>query len=147
MAIIKQILYCSIPTMVISRLDLERLMEHAKSHNSSRGLSGVLLQGSGKFIQLLEGPPAEVDRLVAKIRKDDRHDYFSTIVEHEADRPFYSDWAMECVVFGAEIKKIDEFLLMCLNTLSQDIPFNRKNDHMLSLFTGLVQLAKPHTRY
>jgi hypothetical protein len=50
-----------------------RILAPSVAHNAAHAVSGVLCQGQGLYLQVLEGERAEVNRLYARILQDRRH--------------------------------------------------------------------------
>jgi hypothetical protein len=67
-----RVVYCSVPSMPVAEaiLDIVRASEAA---NASSGVSGLLLHGARRYLQVLEGNDAAVERTMARIRADMRH--------------------------------------------------------------------------
>ena len=67
-----QIVYVSTASRRPTPELLDSIRAAANERNPSLGITGVLLYGSGLYVQLLEGPPDEVHELLASIESDDR---------------------------------------------------------------------------
>ena len=68
-----RLLYISRATGAITTTVTGTILESAKLHNPAAGITGVLCQGQGLFIQVLEGERSAVNRLYNNISKDKRH--------------------------------------------------------------------------
>jgi hypothetical protein len=80
------------PTMSIA--DLRAILDRARTVNSERNITGILLHSEGSYFQVLEGDAEEIDSLYTKIALDKRHTNVVLIVrEPIADRSF-ADWSM-----------------------------------------------------
>lgn len=73
---------------------------HRKSNraNQERGVSGMLSFRKGRYIQLLEGPQAEVDELFQKICSDPRHHRIQVLVNKPILRRMYPGTGMKLVI-------------------------------------------------
>jgi hypothetical protein len=71
-----------------------RILAAAQAHNAAHGISGVLCQGQGLYLQVLEGDRAEVNRLYASILKDPRHRDVQMLAFEEIAQRRYPDWSM-----------------------------------------------------
>jgi hypothetical protein len=89
-----RLIYVSSETTPFSEDDLIQLLDKARRNNVSANITGFLLYKNGRFMQLLEGPRDAVLALTEKIRLDVRHKDISILMEWEANRPVFSDWAM-----------------------------------------------------
>ena len=93
--------YCSRAADGVDDAEVNRLIESAQRCNLACGITGVLVFGSGVFFQWIEGPAAEVKRLMASLHRDPRHyDIVSLDQSEEKRERLYPDWQMERV--GAE---------------------------------------------
>jgi hypothetical protein len=70
----------------------------AQAHNALHGVSGVLCQGQGLYLQVLEGERAEVNRLYAQILQDRRHHDVQMLSFEEIATRRYPDWSMAHVL-------------------------------------------------
>lgn len=68
-----RLIYLSVLKPDVSELDLERIVEEAARYNQSIGVSGILAVEDRRICQILEGSEAAVDKLFAKIMRDERH--------------------------------------------------------------------------
>lgn len=72
----------------------ESILRTARAWNSQNDVTGVLCQGQGVFLQVLEGESARVTQLYARIHADPRHKDLELIhCESIAERR-YGDWSM-----------------------------------------------------
>ena len=76
---------------------LTAILERASAHNPHCGVTGVLACIGGYFLQALEGPPAEVDGLVDRIRRDTRHRDLNVLMRVPATSRVFADWSMAVV--------------------------------------------------
>ncbi len=93
--------YCSRVADGLDEVEVERIVQSAKRNNAARGITGVLVFGSGVFFQWIEGPAAQIQRLIATLQTDPRHYDFVPLSQGEDKRErLYPNWEMEQV--GAE---------------------------------------------
>jgi len=76
----------SVATDAFGHSSVETLARAARIRNADRGITGLLLYGESRFIQLLEGDLAVVDAVLESIRQDGRHRDL-TVIEREAILP------------------------------------------------------------
>jgi len=74
--------------------DIASILESSRRHNQALGLSGMLLQGRGRFIQVLEGPGPAVDRTYRRILSDVRHRDVVLVYDGANEPRRFTDWAM-----------------------------------------------------
>ena len=90
--------YCSRAAECVDDAEVDRLIESAQRHNLTCGITGVLVFGSGVFFQWIEGPAAEVRKLMANLYGDPRHyDIVSLDQSEEKRERLYPNWQMERV--------------------------------------------------
>ncbi len=75
-----------------------RILATAETHNATHDISGVLCQGQGLYLQVLEGERAQVNRLYARILQDRRHQDVQMLSFEEITERRYPDWSMAHVV-------------------------------------------------
>jgi hypothetical protein len=66
----------------------------AQAHNADNGITGLLCQGQGLFLQVLEGPRSAVNRLYARIMADRRHRDVEMLQFEEVSQRQYGGWSM-----------------------------------------------------
>lgn len=90
--------YCSRAAESVDDAEVNRLIEFSQRRNVARGITGVLVFGSGVFFQWIEGPPAEVQSLIANLHSDTRHHDIVTLDQSiEKRERLYPNWEMERV--------------------------------------------------
>ncbi len=90
--------YCSRAAEGIDDVEVARIVEFSQRRNVARGITGVLVFGSGVFFQWIEGPPAEVEKLIASLHGDTRHnDVVALDLSVEKRERLYPGWEMELV--------------------------------------------------
>ena len=75
-----QLIYVSSATKEMSENELASILKSSAKNNEEREITGMLLYGQGRFIQVLEGESIEVEVLMSRINADPRHS-FITIIE------------------------------------------------------------------
>ena len=68
-----RLLYVSRTTGPQTTTVTRAILEKAQAHNQTQGITGVLCQGQGFFIQILEGERSAINRLYLRIAADSRH--------------------------------------------------------------------------
>jgi len=80
----------------------------AQENNPKHGIGGVLCQGQGLYLQLLEGQRSAVNRLFARILLDTRHKDVELLHLQEVERRRFAAWSMAHVELCAD----DPMILM-----------------------------------
>lgn len=70
------------------------ILKTAQAYNRKHGITGVLCQGQGVYLQALEGERTEVNRLYAHIFADQRHANVEMVHCESITERRYSDWSM-----------------------------------------------------
>jgi hypothetical protein len=90
--------YCSLAAEGIDDAEVDRIIELSQRRNVARDITGVLVFGGGVFFQWIEGPPAQVESLVASLHGDPRHHDIVTLDRSVEKRSrLYPNWEMERV--------------------------------------------------
>ena len=83
-----------IPAFAPEMLDLART---ALVRNPALGVTGALYFDGVQFYQVIEGSPAAVEALFARIRQDPRHNGMQTLWDGPITRRRFGSWAMKFV--------------------------------------------------
>ena len=73
---------------------IEEMLFKAKQFNAAAAITGFILYGNNRFIQLIEGGKVPIHELYARIRKDSRHSNVTTIWDQQNKERLFSDWYM-----------------------------------------------------
>ena len=74
--------------------DLESILHTSRRNNLDADITGLLLYRNTDFIQFLEGPPSEIDALMDRISRDDRHTRVRVLMVEQASERSFPDWKM-----------------------------------------------------
>lgn len=88
-----RLLYVSTQTEGIV-CDMGYLMEDAKLFNHQQGVTGALWYDGHRFLQLLEGTKAALNRVFNRIAQSQYHRDIDVLCFSEIDQRIYNDWAM-----------------------------------------------------
>ncbi len=92
------VVYCSRATAGVDDAAVERIIATSRRWNPARGITGLLVFGSGIFFQWLEGPRDNVVDLMARLNDDPRHENIVRLSTTEEVRErLFPDWDMELV--------------------------------------------------
>jgi hypothetical protein len=90
--------YCSRAAEGVDDAEVDRIIAWSQRRNAAHDITGVLVFGSGIFFQWIEGPPAHVENLIARLHGDPRHDDIVTLDRSVEKRErLYPNWDMERV--------------------------------------------------
>jgi len=74
-----------------------QILETARAFNKAHNLTGVLCQGKGLYVQVLEGERSIVNELYRRIVADSRHEHTEIVHFGEIDTRQFKDWTMALV--------------------------------------------------
>lgn len=96
------LVYCSRASDGVDAAAVDQIIETSRRYNPARGITGLLVFGSGIFFQWLEGPRDSVLALLALLNKDPRHHTVVMLTSGEEVRErLFPDWDMELVTADA----------------------------------------------
>jgi Sensors of blue-light using FAD len=87
-------IYASTAATIFKESDIPALLEHARTANADRELTGMLLYIEGGFFQVLEGDDAVVDEVYGRINRDSRHSKITLIIREPIAARNFSEWTM-----------------------------------------------------
>jgi hypothetical protein len=89
-----RLLYISTTRVPHSRIQLDAILAASRRNNAAAGITGLLIAGGNRFLQVLEGPEARVQETYDRIRIDTRH-IAPVILKREAvEKRLFGRWAM-----------------------------------------------------
>lgn len=87
-------IYTSTPTDQVTFKTLKEITDASQRNNPEKGITGILLSIENKYLQYLEGPEEEVNKLFEKIWKDPRHKNVTKWVNGFSNERVFKDWSM-----------------------------------------------------
>ena len=94
--------YTSHAVKSLSEAELLELLEQSRDKNKEFNISGILLYVEGKFMQVLEGRKAFVEKIYASIQKDPRHTKVTLVLEGNSPARVFEGWSMGFKKLSAE---------------------------------------------
>jgi hypothetical protein len=88
-----QLVYVSEP-VGLDDAGLARILVTSRERNRSRGVTGMLLCGHARILQVLEGPRDDVQRLYARIEQDPRHQHCRVLLKRTVWSRDFGEWSM-----------------------------------------------------
>lgn len=73
---------------------MQRIVRVSRDRNASLDVTGLLVYSGEHFAQVLEGPGASLDSLIASIRADARHHILWERPPTATDDRWFGDWSM-----------------------------------------------------
>lgn len=91
-----QLVYISTSREPITDSLLDSILDVSRRNNERDGLSGLLVAGTRRFLQALEGPEQTVLDTYARIRTDPRHHAFVLLTGRTVEQRAFGNWSMAC---------------------------------------------------
>ena len=107
------------------------ILSTAQANNRQNGIGGVLCQGKGLYLQLLEGERSAVHRLYARIIADRRHRDVEMLYLEEISERRYATWSM------AHVNLADDDLMVQMKHPEFD-PYSASGAFVMTLVDELV---------
>ncbi|OZB17814.1 MAG: blue light sensor protein [Hyphomonas sp. 34-62-18] len=89
-----RLIYVSTARPGLSDADMLSVLNASQSNNEERYITGYLVHNGENFMQLIEGPRAEVEDIYDRILKDKRHSGIVRILAEKADQRAFPRWSM-----------------------------------------------------
>lgn len=91
----EQLIYIStsraaVPTVI----EIEDILRVSRSNNQRDELTGMLVVGGRRFLQVLEGPSAALQRTYDRIKRDPRHFAMVELGRKQLPKRSFGNWAM-----------------------------------------------------
>lgn len=99
----RQIVYVSTVCDGFTQADMDQILASSQRNNPTRGLTGLLLWNGRNFLQLLEGPRAELLSLLSRLAQDPRHAGIARLEDLAIEAPDCPEWAMERIYLAADV--------------------------------------------
>jgi hypothetical protein len=80
-----------------SNEEIRAITETATRNNADKGITGLLVLSGNQFLQVLEGPYAEVNALFGRIMRDERHEQIELITFEALETHYFDNWHMRLV--------------------------------------------------
>lgn len=77
-----------------SLLILAEILGESERNNRRDGLTSALMRHDGRFLQLIEGRRADIDRLMDRLRIDPRHENMRLLSDVAVSGRRFGDWPM-----------------------------------------------------
>ncbi len=90
----RQIIYFSTACDRQDAIVIAGIVAQSRQHNLLDGITGLLVAGGHRYLQVIEGPDVAISRLTARLRRDDRHLGMTILLDRHVDRPSFSGWSM-----------------------------------------------------
>ncbi|MEN6669330.1 BLUF domain-containing protein [Psychrobacter sp. B38] len=78
---------------------LSDIISVSRKHNPELNITGIISYRQGQYLQVLEGPSTEVDRLMAKIGVDPRHQDIWVFLNKDVTKRSFQNWGVSVFDF------------------------------------------------
>lgn len=92
----ERIIYISTCRTDPDRGMVDDILRSSRRNNRRDGLTGLLVVGGRRFLQVLEGPGALLDAAYRRIRNDQRHFAMVELGRKPISERAFADWDMGC---------------------------------------------------
>ena len=97
-----RLLYVSQPVGPVTTTMTTLILEKSAAHNKKENITGVLCQGSGLWLQVLEGERSHVNLLYARIMSDRTHQNVELLSMEEITHRRFGQWSMALVYLSKD---------------------------------------------
>ena len=113
------------------------ILRSAQAFNAENGITGVLCQGQGVWLQILEGGRSEINALYARISADKRHKDVQLMVFEDIAQRRYGAWAMAHV----DLTDTDPMLAVTGTDTGFD-PYAATGERVMARIDALIATGK-----
>lgn len=89
-----QLAYISTSRQPVDRALLDDILAASRRNNQRCGVTGLLVSGGKRFLQVLEGPDQAVLATYARIQNDPRHFAFVSLATKPIEQRAFGQWSM-----------------------------------------------------
>ncbi|HEV7227478.1 BLUF domain-containing protein [Brevundimonas sp.] len=95
MSQLERLAYVSRATVPMDALlNIAEILAASQRNNWRDGITGALAYADGEFLQVVEGPQEAVNRLLARVSADARHEDLKVVSREIAAQRQFPDWSM-----------------------------------------------------
>jgi len=131
-----RLLYVSQPIGPVTTYVTSSILEISKANNKKKDITGVLCQGSGLYMQVLEGQRSVINALFSRIMEDKRHKEVELLSMEEINQRRYGHWSMALV----QLSKNDPMVQMAHPEFD---PYSASSSDAMRLIDQLIQSGSP----
>jgi hypothetical protein len=131
-----RLLYVSQPVGPVTTTVTASILEKSNIYNKKENITGVLCQGSGLWMQVLEGERHQVNILYSRIMASRQHKNVELLSMDEIKERQFSHWSMALV----HLSKDDPMVQMAHPEFD---PYSASSKDALALLDELIITSKP----
>ena len=131
-----RLLYVSQPVGPVTTTVTTSILEKSNIYNQRENITGVLCQGSGLWLQALEGERHQVNVLYSRIMADRYHHNVELLSMEEITHRQFGQWSMALV----HLSKDDPMVQMSHPEFD---PYSATSKDAMSLLDALLKTSRP----
>ena len=131
-----RLLYVSQPVGPVTTTVTTQILEKSNIYNKKENITGVLCQGSGLYMQALEGERHQVNTLYSRIMASRHHNNIELLSMEEITHRRFGQWSMALV----QLFKNDPMVQMAHPEFD---PYSASSKDALALLDELIKTSKP----
>ena len=131
-----RLLYVSQPIGPVTTTVTSLILEQSHTNNKRENITGVLCQGSGLWMQVLEGERHQVNILYSRIMASRQHNNVELLSMDEIRERQFGQWSMALV----HLSKDDPMVQMAHPEFD---PYSASSKDALALLDELIITSKP----
>ena len=131
-----RLLYVSQPVGPVNTTVTTQILEKSNIYNKKVNITGVLCQGSGLYMQALEGERHQVNTLYSRIMASRHHNNIELLSMEEITHRRFGQWSMALV----QLSKDDPMVQMAHPEFD---PYSASAKDALALLDELIKTSKP----
>ena len=131
-----RLLYVSRPVGPVTTTMTSLILEKSKSYNKKENITGILCQGSGLWMQILEGERSQVNVLYSRIMADRNHQHVELLSLEEITQRRFGEWSMALVY----LSKDDPLVKMAHPEFD---PYSASAKDALAILDELIKTSSP----
>ena len=134
-----RLLYVSQPVGPVTTTVTTSILEKSNINNKRENITGVLCQGLGLWMQVLEGERHQVNVLYSRIMTNRHHHNLELLSMEEITHRRFGQWSMALV----HLSKDDPMVKMAHPEFD---PYSASSKDAMSLLDELIKTSSPITR-
>ena len=131
-----RLLYVSKPVGPITTFVTSSILEVCSVNNKKAEITGVLCQGSGIYMQVIEGRRSAINALYSRIISDKRHNQIELLSFEEVDQRRYGQWSMALVQLS-----IDDPMVQLAHP--EFDPYSASSKDAIRIIDELIKSSRP----
>ena len=131
-----RLLHVSQSVIPVTTTVTTQILEKSNTYNKKENITGVLCQGSGLYMQALEGERHQVNTLYSRIMASRHHNNIELLSMEEITHRRFGQWSMALV----QLSKDDPMVQMAHPEFD---PYSASAKDALALLDELIKTSKP----